>query len=364
MSRPLSALRNVVARAVPRPVKEVLRAARTEWSAARVRAELGRIARGRRPVVLGPWVSEMGFEVLYWIPFLRWAFEAYGIRPERAVVLSRGGTASWYGSLAGRYLEVFDLVDPQEFKRHNQARLLAQGVQKHKAVSDFDRVLVERARAALGAEEADCLHPSLMYNLFEPFWDGSRPWRFLERFTRYRPLERGPQEAVQGLPERYVVAKFYFSEAFPDTPANRQAVNRIIDGLAARTEVVLLHTDLEVDDHFDLRVDSRARVHLPPRPLAPRENLALQSAIMAGADWFIGTYGGFSYLPLLYGIPTVALHSSTGRYLTCHLEAAQRAADCLRGQGGAGHRFSHLEIEDVRKVSSLIELGERSYAAR
>jgi hypothetical protein len=305
----------------------------------------------------------MGFEVLYWIPFLRWASETFGIRPERTVVLSRGGTASWYGSLGGRYLELFDLVDPQEFKRQNDARIRAQGVQKHKRVSDFDRALADKARAALGVADVEWLHPSLMYNLFEPFWDGSRPWRFLERFTRFQPLDRARAGRAEGLPERYVAAKFYFSDAFPDTPANRRAVNRVIEGLAARTNVVLLHTDLELDDHFDLRVASRPRVYLPPQPLAPRENLAVQSAIMAGADWFIGTYGGFSYLPLFYGIPSVALHSSAGSYLTCHLEAAQRAADGLRGQGGAGHRFSNLEIEDVEKVASVIELGERSYAA-
>ena len=25
-----------------------------------------------RPILLGPWRSELGFEVLYWIPFLAW----------------------------------------------------------------------------------------------------------------------------------------------------------------------------------------------------------------------------------------------------------------------------------------------------
>lgn len=358
----MASLRGALSPVVPRPLKEVARAAWNEWAAARVWAELRRIGRGGKPVLIGPWVSEMGFEVLYWIPFLRRAFQTCDIRPERAVILSRGGTASWYDGLAARYIELFDLVTPQEFKRQNQARLLAEGVQKHKRVTDFDRHLFDKARATLGIAEADWVHPSLMYNLFEPFWDGSRPWRFLERFVLYQPMARGLRQDRQGLPERYVAAKFYFSKAFPDTPANRRSVDRIIEALTARTDVVLLHTDLELDDHLDLHVVSRPRVHLLPRPLAPRDNLAAQSALMAGADLFVGTYGGFSYLPLFYGIPSVALYSSAGRYLACHLEAVQRAAEKLRDRGGTGYRFSHLEIEDAQKVSALIG-SEGAYAA-
>ena len=37
-----------------------------------VRLDLWRAARGSAPIVVGPWLSEVGYEVLYWIPFLRW----------------------------------------------------------------------------------------------------------------------------------------------------------------------------------------------------------------------------------------------------------------------------------------------------
>ncbi len=31
--------------------------------------------------VIGPWLGEVGFEVLYWIPFLHWLFERHGLGP-------------------------------------------------------------------------------------------------------------------------------------------------------------------------------------------------------------------------------------------------------------------------------------------
>ena len=68
---------------------------RDEWAAER---ELERIVSGSGQILVGPWISEVGYEVLYWVPFLRWVSAAYRIPPERFIVMSRGGTASWYGA--------------------------------------------------------------------------------------------------------------------------------------------------------------------------------------------------------------------------------------------------------------------------
>ena len=56
-------------------------------------ATLAREAAGSRPIIAGPWTSEVGYEALYWLPFLAWAADHYGVRPERMIALSRGGTA-------------------------------------------------------------------------------------------------------------------------------------------------------------------------------------------------------------------------------------------------------------------------------
>src|SRR5262245_4970828 len=53
--------------------------------------EIARLADGSAPIVAGPWLAEVGYEVLYWIPFLRWFQDAFAVRQERLIVLSRGG---------------------------------------------------------------------------------------------------------------------------------------------------------------------------------------------------------------------------------------------------------------------------------
>ena len=59
----------------------------------------------KRPVIVGPWTGEVGFELIYWMPFVRWVAAArIGFRPSGCWVVSRGGTRSWYGDVAARYV--------------------------------------------------------------------------------------------------------------------------------------------------------------------------------------------------------------------------------------------------------------------
>src|SRR5688572_20212883 len=80
-------------------------------------------ALGDGPIVCGPWLSEIGFELLYWIPFLRWAMTAADLRPEQLVILSRGGCASWYRDLTPNYVELYDIFTPQDLHALNVRRI-------------------------------------------------------------------------------------------------------------------------------------------------------------------------------------------------------------------------------------------------
>ena len=119
------------------------------------RRELRAAAAGSGPIILGPWLSEVGYEALYWVPFVRWFARNYDVDPERIVALSRGGVAAWYGGIASRYVEQFDLFTPREFAARNEARR-GDADQKQLALSDFDNEVLSRARRRLGIETRPC----------------------------------------------------------------------------------------------------------------------------------------------------------------------------------------------------------------
>src|SRR6266446_341308 len=92
-----------------------------------IERDIAQLVSGSDPIVVGPWLSEVGFEVLYWVPFVRWVQSQYRIPPERLVVVTRGGAASWYSDITPNAVELFDLMSPEEFTSRNAERSAGDG---------------------------------------------------------------------------------------------------------------------------------------------------------------------------------------------------------------------------------------------
>jgi hypothetical protein len=58
------------------------------------------------PAVFGPWLGDEVGELLYWIPYLRWAQHARGGFRDRMYMLRRPGRALWYEGIGTRQVEV------------------------------------------------------------------------------------------------------------------------------------------------------------------------------------------------------------------------------------------------------------------
>jgi hypothetical protein len=312
-----------------------------------VKQMLARAASGHRTVIVGPWTSEVGYEVLYWLPFLRWAMDRYALRPERAIAVSRGGTAAWYEGIASTYVEIFDLVDPAEFAAHATARR-GRGDQKQLTPSQFERDLIARTCRRVGVDAAGVWHPGLMYQLFRSFWYGDRSRHFLFRHTDFR-YPRTTAAAADGLslPPEYVAMKFYSGPALPETASNRALVRDLVERIAARTPVVMLDTAWSTDEHRDYGLDGIPGVTTLRPALDPKTNLGVQTRVIANARQFIGTCGGLAWLAPFLGVDTLAVYEDD-RYLTAHLYAAQYA---YRRNGAA--RFSTLNVAALRNVTAL-----------
>ena len=312
--------------------------AELELTEQRVIDRLDRMRRGSQPIIVGPWTGEIGFELLYWAPFVRWAVEKFDLPAERLVVVSRGGTASWYGLTNSRYVDVFSVATPEEFRSRTEA------TKKQRGVSAFDRDVIGRVRASLGGGATQLLHPALMYALFMPFWKDRAPLSRVLDHVRYRQIAPPRPAALPPLPATYVAVRFYFSNCFPDTADNRAFVSRVIEALAEHHEVVMLNPGFRPDDHADFSAASHPRVHAFDMSGRAGENLAWQTAIIAGAQAFVGTYGGFAYLAPLCGVRSTAFFSDRN-YFTYHLGVAQRAFS----ETGS----DPLEVIDVRTIRLL-----------
>ena len=308
---------------------------RAEWV---VERDIARVASGSNPIIVGPWLSEVGYEVLYWIPFVRWVQSQFSIDPSRLVVVTRGGAASWYGDSATNAVELFDLMSPEEYAARNARRSADdRGTLKQFGISPMDREIVADVERRIGARRTNVLHPSLMYTLFHQFWLGHRPASFLEKRTKYR-LVSAPDVALPPLPPAYVAVKFYTAASLPPTDEVRRALQSIVLGIAERTPVVMLDTGLALDDHEDYSFEDASRIHSVRASLQPRDNLAAHAAIISRASSFVGTCGALAWLAPMLGVDTTAVLADA-RFLHGHLQVARRVYQVI-----GGGRFSPLDI--------------------
>ena len=271
---------------------------------------LAKIAKSDKPIVLGPWLSEVGFELLYWIPLVRWAIEYYGLDPHRFIVVSRGGVQDWYTDIGHRYVELFDYFSPTEFVAFNAARQKASGMQKQKGIADVELNLVDRIKMDLGFDTCDLLHPQLMYSgVLRYHWSQRSSMDHLLLHARFQRMKiPDPTDLEAQLPTNYYAVRFYSRDSFIDNEANRLFVRGLIERMLERRDVVLLDCPFALDDHENvewMRVAGNGsrynnRLVRADAWMEPRNNLDVQSRIIARSHCFVGTYGGLSYLARLW----------------------------------------------------------------
>ena len=234
-------------------------------------------------VVVGPWLGEVGFEVLYWIPFLHWLFEQHGSRPPHVTVVSRGGAAPWYEGLGGRYVES-STTHPGGFPPADARALGADG--RPPEAGRGAPVGRAGARRDPRRDLARPVHSSTRSSCTACSATSGRP-RSDARLPRPRrpPAVGRARPERDRLPDEFTAVRFYFRDSFPDTPDEPRARHTRVEQLAERRPVVLLNTGVVVDEHLDAEPPSsdassgrspasRRHATSPPRaPSSPRTAL-------------------------------------------------------------------------------------------
>jgi hypothetical protein len=293
--------------------------------------------------VIGPFLGEVGYELLYWIPFARQVLRRLRIPPDRCVSLTRGGAGVWYEGVADRSLELFDLVPHDRLVEAMEERHAGVRDRKQLLPTRLDEELLELARESVG--EGAVLHPSLMYARMRSLWFRGSSVQDAAGKLDVAPLT--VPSVDYGLPPSYVAVKLYASGGtFPDSPETAAAAAAAIRDAAGADSVVLLSSGLRFDDHAELGLEG-VEVGRVDHLMRAADNLRVQTSIVAGARALVCTYGGFSYLGPLLGVPTLALRASVD-FHPVHLELARLVLP------GAGRLLHVADVMDRTNVQEAI----------
>lgn len=310
------------------------------------------LKRTNLPILCGPWRGEVGFEAMYWIPFLKRMIKSYGIAPDRLIPITRGGADVWYGM--GKGVELYDLRTPQDVRVENRIQHAKHRMLKQMAWTDFDKAVVRDAAAHLKLDYYHTIHPSWMFQRFEPFFASNMSLQALEKDALFDALT--VPAAPEGLPASFVAVRFYLRHTFPGNQTVVQFATESIKTIAAHTPVVLLNSGVHVDDHSDLSVKNVPNV-VKLRDLCevtPQNNLAVQSAVLGRAVGFVGTYGGLAQLALRIGKPSVSYYAEWSGTSMAHKHLADALA-LSHGIPCQVHKLGELPL--LQSIMPVMRLG-------
>jgi hypothetical protein len=309
-----------------------------------VRTALEEIQSGTSPVFVGPWNDSIANELLYWIPFVRWASAAYGIAPERLIVVTNGGSPEWYSSLAQRSIDARSLFSAPEID-HWTRRTVPQREQDHKqaVMSPFDSEIIDRAARAFELSDYQVLHPSLVFRVISRLHKD----RALERLQDVLSHQRrgdGRTESIPGLPVAFVAVSVAFTESLPNTPENRRFLTELLAEVSADGDVVVV----DCPPPSEVSIPDSGRVHLL-QTLRPGADAAVQTEALARATAFVGSHGNLAVMATFCGTPALTYYSE--RLPIDQLERL-KAASAESGWGTVtlqrSHRFKRVHLP--RKV--------------
>ena len=200
------------------------------------------------------------------------------------------------------------------------------------------------------------IHPLVMYSRMRFVLELMQPVEAVTRIGEYRELLLEDRRLPPGCPADYVAVKLYFSDSFPDDEASRALAARVLGELAERTDVVVLTSGRQLDEHREW-VPEGARIHDSSSWVTPQDNLAVQTAVVAGARELVATYGGFSYLGPMLGVPTRALWTQEA-FQRVHLDVLRAAyPDAELRAGGAVMIVPTEELDGLAGTVTMVSGG-------
>jgi hypothetical protein len=279
----------------------------------------------KAPIICGPWRSEVGFEICYWIPFIHAFRHQYKIPKERLIAIGRGGSAAWY-DVAGQ-ADLYEHV-PVETVRHwsLQSNQQTGSIKQHR-VEPWERHVCGLTAAALGMDRYHVLSPSWMYQLLAPFWTGQTSQKWLNGKLAHAlvmPTPKIAPELQANLPQDFIAMRWYVRPTWPLRDDLVLWMRKYAETIAKSHPVVLIDS-FHADDHADINLG-----HIPNTvklsdltDMTPLNNLAVMSSVIAKAKAYIGTYGGMSQAAMRWGVPSMALYHEFGSTAPEHLSLTQ-----------------------------------------
>lgn len=274
------------------------------------------VSRGKR-IIVGPWTGEVGYEILYWMPFCRALLDSQEFR-DATIIVTRGGVGAYYWAGANEYdyfsdtnIQLGDLVTEKEKIFRSQKQL---------AETKRERLLLEH----MGIDERTDiqLHPKHMFLLFAPFFNAHTSDLFSrDSLLPYlRPVNLVTPAASRAK-DGYCYIDIYERPSFKPTDGNAAEIVAKMNSWASLSGAypyrsVKLSSSVDEHNAYDL-YDS---ISIESEEIGIVGNLRRKVELIRNASNAVMTYGGLAYIAYAANVPVLTLRT-TDRFIMKEHEA-------------------------------------------
>ena len=313
-------------RLVPRAVSVKLA---TASGSRQLRIMRNRVKTSPRRVWFGPFVGEVGYELLYWRGYVAASIERLGLHPAEVGVISRGGVRGWYSAMASNYSDLY-LIG---------GKALVDDLQTDTYPIAFDH-RHKRLVKILGGSRRYWIHPNLMHQAIAEFKSFPDRLGGLENVIVHRPitgedlLRENPEVArtwkamLRKLPREFVTVKFYSGSNLNNIEF-ADHIARALVAVGRDVPLIGLGMTVSTTSHMDW-TSKFMQIQEVMGGIDSSINLGIQSLLISRSMGFLGTYGGFSYLPLYLRVPTLVVKDGETPQKPCHQVMEQHVATTLK----------------------------------
>lgn len=294
-------------------------------------------------IYFGPWYSELGFELLYAIPFLNFLKKQLSSQTN-FIAISRGGDIPLYGEVGIENVNALRYFDKDEWEKITTENWRILGGLKQSALTSIDLKILERVLLQEDdkSESHIILHPSMIFAIFRPYWRGNVSIESILKYLDF-PITQGPEKKINNR----VFVKLY---SRPSLEASILEIDKVIESLADfRKKDFLICNQQEYSDDHELFMNEIGKF-ANFRSFAANnfeDNLHIQLDLMKSCSQSVVTYGGLSYFPLFFGNDSVGIFQDSTKFAKCHLSLAEHLAQ----KSGSIFRILHIsEIDSLRKI--------------
>lgn len=272
-------------------------------------------------IIIGPWFSELGFELLYLIPYLNYLTQI----DEQLVnltIVSRGGEIPLYQSLNWDYINSLAHYSEDEWDSLLSENWKIVGGLKQSKFTHIDGEILNKVITEnnLNNGRLVVVHPSIFFGIFSPFW------RQDFHVKSIIPVLNFPKIASVEPENKRIFMKFYSRPSLADTVQTKLKIQTILKTLIDY-QIDFCTRQAYKDDHELIKVDCSKFNNVKEFQANNfRENLRIQLELMVKCSTAMVTYGGLSYFPLFYGHRVIAFYDNKTQYSQKHLQLAQHLA--------------------------------------